>query len=296
MARQAKHLAAASELDDRWGDMIMQRVGLIGAGNMAGALIRGLLSSGAIDRERLSCSDVRHERLEEIEREHGIGTTRDNRQLTRWANVVVLAVKPQVVERVLSEVAEGIDQETLLVSIAAGVPISALADRLPPGSRIVRAMPNTAAMALAGATAIARGNHATEQDLVASIALFEAIGRAVVIDESLMNAVTGLSGSGPAYVMLMIEALADGAVKMGLPRDIALLLSAQTLYGSAKLQLETREHPGRLKDLVTSPGGTTIAGLHALEAGRLRATLMDAVEAATRRSAELGKAMAEKRG
>jgi pyrroline-5-carboxylate reductase len=276
--------------------MITQRIGMVGAGNMAGALIRGLLSSGAIDRERLSCSDVRHERLQEIEREYGIGTTRDNRQLARWANVVVLAVKPQVVEHVLPEVADGIDGEKLLVSIAAGVPISALAARLPSGSRIVRAMPNTAALVLAGATAIARGSHATEQDLAASLALFEAVGKTVVVDEPLMNAVTGLSGSGPAYVMLMIEALADGAVKMGLPRDVALLLSAQTLYGSAKLQLETREHPGRLKDMVTSPGGTTIAGLHALETGRLRATLMDAVEAATRRSTELGKARVEKRG
>jgi pyrroline-5-carboxylate reductase len=272
--------------------MKTQKIGMLGAGNMAAALIRGLLSSGVVEREQLSSSDVRHDRLQEIEREHGIGTTTDNRQLVHWASVVVLAVKPQVVDRVLAEVAEAIDADKLLVSIAAGVPISALAARLPTGTRILRVMPNAAALVLAGATAVARGSHATEQDLATGLALFEAVGKVAVVDEALMNAVTGLSGSGPAYVMLMIEALADGGVKMGLPRDVALLLSAQTLYGAAKLQLDTREHPGRLKDMVTSPAGTTIAGLHALESGKLRASLMDAVEAATRRSAELGKGFA----
>jgi pyrroline-5-carboxylate reductase len=272
--------------------MKTQKIGMLGAGNMAGALIRGLLSSGVVEREQLSSSDVRHDRLQEIEREHGTGTTTDNRQLVHWASVVVLAVKPQVVDRVLAEVAEAFDADKLLVSIAAGVPISALSARLPTGTRILRVMPNTAALVLAGATAVARGSHATEQDLATGLALFEAVGKVAVVDEALMNAVTGLSGSGPAYVMLMIEALADGGVKMGLPRDVALLLSAQTLYGAAKLQLETREHPGRLKDMVTSPGGTTIAGLHALESGKLRGILMDAVEAATRRAAELGKAFA----
>ena len=275
--------------------MKTQKIGMLGAGNMAGALIRGLLSSGVVDREQLSSSDVRHDRLQEIEREHGIGTTTDNRQLVRWASVVVLAVKPQVVDRVLAEVAESFDAEKLLVSIAAGVPISALAARLPSGARILRVMPNAAALVLAGATAVARGSHATEQDLATGIALFEAVGKVAVVDEALMNAVTGLSGSGPAYLMLVIEALADGGVKMGLPRDVALLLAAQTVYGAAKLQLDTREHPGRLKDMVTSPAGTTIAGLHALESGKLRAAMMDAVEAATRRSAELGKAFADKR-
>ena len=269
--------------------MKTQKIGMLGAGNMAAALIRGLLSSGVVEREQLSSSDVRHDRLQEIEREHGIGTTTDNRQLVHWASVVVLAVKPQVVDRVLGEVAEAFDANKLLVSIAAGVPISALSARLPTGTRILRVMPNTAALVLAGATAVARGSHATEQDLATGLALFEAVGKVAVVDEALMNAVTGLSGSGPAYVMLMIEAMADGGVKMGLPRDVALLLSAQTLYGAAKLQLDTREHPGRLKDMVTSPAGTTIAGLHALESGKLRASLMDAVEAATRRSAELGK-------
>ena len=165
------------------------------------------------------------------------------------------------------------------------MPIEALEARLPAGARVVRAMPNTAAIALAAATAIAPGAHATPADIEVARALFEAVGRCVVLDESLLDAVTGLSGSGPAYVMLMIEALADGGVKVGLGRDTALLLAAQTVYGAAKLQLETGEHPGRLKDMVTSPGGTAIAGLHTLESGGLRRTLIDAVEAA---SAPLG--------
>jgi len=157
---------------------------------------------------------------------------------------------------------------------------------------VVRSMPNTPAIVQAGATAIAPGEHATEEDMLVARALFEAVGRVVTLEESLLDAVTGLSGSGPAYVMLIIEALADGGVKVGLHRDTALLLAAQTVFGSAKLLLETGEHPGRLKDMVTSPGGTAIAGLHTLESGALRKTLIDAVECASKRSAELGAQMA----
>ena len=208
--------------------------------------------------------------------------------------MVVIAVKPQIVDRILAPIAAALGEGDLVVSIAAGVPIEALEARLPAGARVVRTMPNTAAIALAGATAIAPGAHATAHDLEVARALFEAVGRCVVLDESLLDAVTGLSGSGPAYVMLMIEALADGGVKVGLGRDTALLLAAQTVYGAAKLQLETGEHPGRLKDMVTSPGGTAIAGLHTLEAGGLRRTLIDAVEVASMRSAELGAQMAKK--
>jgi pyrroline-5-carboxylate reductase len=155
-------------------------------------------------------------------------------------------------------------------------------------------MPNTAAIALAGATAISLGAHATRADQDVAKSLFEAVGRCVVLDETLLDAVTGLSGSGPAYIMMIIDALADGGVKVGLGRETALLLAAQTVYGAAKLQLETGEHPGRLKDMVTSPGGTAIAGLHTLESGGLRRTLIDAVEAAATRSAELGTQMAAK--
>jgi pyrroline-5-carboxylate reductase len=195
---------------------------------------------------------------------------------------------------VLEQTSSAFTADTLLVSIAAGVPIRSIEARLPAGVRVVRAMPNTAAIALAGATGIAPGVHATERDLRVSQALFDAVGRTVVLDETLIDAVTGLSGSGPAYVMLIIEALADGGVKVGLHRDTALLLAAQTVYGSAKLLLDTGEHPGRLKDMVTSPGGTAIAGLHTLESGGLRRTLIDAVDTATRRAIELGEIMAAK--
>jgi pyrroline-5-carboxylate reductase len=223
-----------------------------------------------------------------------VRTTIDNHQLLRESDVVVLAVKPQVIDRVLTEVGADLRADQVLVSVAAGVPIEALEARLPPGSRVVRAMPNTPATVQAGATAIAAGTHASVDDLRLAREMFEAVGRVVVLDEALLDAVTGLSGSGPAYVMLIIEALADGGVKVGLHRDTALLLAAQTVFGSAKLLLETGEHPGRLKDMVTSPGGTAIAGLHTLESGALRKTLIDAVEVASERAAELGAEMSAK--
>lgn len=274
--------------------METRRIGMLGAGNMAGALIRGLLASGRVKKESIRASDVRKERLAELSEEYGIVTTTDNHELVRWADLIVLAVKPQVIDRVLDPLHGDFTPNTLVVSVAAGVPLRALETRLPATVRVVRAMPNTAAIALAGATGVAGGSRATADDIALTKELFEAVGRAVVLDEPLIDAVTGLSGSGPAYVMLIIEALADGGVKVGLHRETALLLAAQTVYGSAKLQLETGEHPGRLKDMVTSPGGTAIAGLHTLESGGLRRTLIDAVDSATRRAIELGELMAAK--
>jgi pyrroline-5-carboxylate reductase len=271
-----------------------RKIGMLGTGNMASALVRGLLSSKTLRSDQIRGSDVRAEHLAELEKTYGIKTTTDNSELLAWANVVVLAVKPQVIDRVLDQIAGDFNSDTLLISVAAGVPIRSIEARLPAGARVLRAMPNTAAIALAGATGVAPGSRATADDVKFTKALFDAIGRTVVLDESLIDAVTGLSGSGPAYIMLIIEALADGGVKVGLHRETALLLAAQTVYGSAKLLLETGEHPGRLKDMVTSPGGTAIAGLHTLESGGLRRTLIDAVEVATRRAVELGEAMAAK--
>jgi pyrroline-5-carboxylate reductase len=271
-----------------------KKIGFVGAGNMAGALIKGLLHSGTVTPAQIQASDVRDERLAELAAEHGIATTKDNAKLAAWADVIVLAVKPQVIDKVILTIGSALKAGSLVISIAAGVPIESIEARLPADARVIRTMPNTAAIALAGATAIAPGTHASDADLAVARRLFEATGRVVVLDETLLDAVTGLSGSGPAYVMLIIEALADGGVKVGLHRETALLLAAQTVYGSAKLLLETGEHPGRLKDMVTSPGGTAIAGLHTLEAGGLRTTLINAVENATRRSIELGEKMAEK--
>ncbi|MCA9640618.1 MAG: pyrroline-5-carboxylate reductase [Polyangiaceae bacterium] len=271
-----------------------EKIGFLGAGNMSSALIRGILASGMVQPTQVRASDISDERLERLRKQHGIETTKSNLDLVHWATILVFSVKPQVIDRVVKETADAFGPGTMAVSIAAGVPIEAFERRLPAGTRVVRAMPNTAAIALAGATAIAPGTHATDHDMGLAKQLFDAVGRTVVLDESLIDAVTGLSGSGPAYVMLMIEALADGGVKVGLHRETALLLAAQTVYGSAKLQLDTGEHPGRLKDMVTSPGGTAIAGLHTLETGGLRRTLIDAVDAATHRAQELGEAMAKK--
>jgi pyrroline-5-carboxylate reductase len=269
-------------------------IGFMGGGNMAAALVKGLLHSKLVGPEHIVISDVKPERLEVLKNAHGIRTTVDNHELVRGVDVLVIAVKPQVVDKALGAVGNEVPTSTLVLSVAAGVPIESLESRLPNGARVVRAMPNTPAIVLAGATAIAAGTHATDADMETAKQLFDAVGKTATLDETLLDAVTGLSGSGPAYVMLIIEALADGGVKMGLHRDTALLLAAQTVFGSAKLLLETGDHPGRLKDQVTSPGGTAIAGLHTLESGALRKTLIDAVESASLRAAALGEQMAAK--
>jgi pyrroline-5-carboxylate reductase len=265
------------------------RIGFLGGGNMASALISGLLGSRVVASDQVRVADPRQSPLAELRATHGIETAATNAELVKWANVVVLAVKPQVLPAVLSECGSLIGKGHLVVSIAAGVPIKAVEARVGPGARVVRAMPNTAALARASATALATSAVTTDADIDIARALFDAVGKTVVIDEAHLDAVTGLSGSGPGYVMLFIEALADGGVKMGLPRDVALLLAAQTVQGAAKLLLESGEHPARLRDMVTSPGGTTIAGLSVLERGAVRGNVIAAVEAATLRSAELGK-------
>ncbi len=191
-----------------------RKIGLLGAGNMAGALIRGLLGSETLRPEQIRASDLRADQLALLEKSYGFETHRDNSQLLAWANVLVLAVKPQVIFQVLEQISSELDADTLVISIAAGVPLSAIEARLPAGARVLRAMPNTAAIALAGATGIAPGSHAGPEDILFARALFDAVGRSVVLDESLLDAVTGLSGSGPAYVMLIIDALADGGVKV----------------------------------------------------------------------------------
>jgi pyrroline-5-carboxylate reductase len=264
------------------------RIGFLGGGNIAGALVAGLLGSKLVEKDRIRVSDPRQDRLSELASEHGVGVTDSNAELVKWANVVVLAVKPQVLPSVLAECGGAIGSSHVLVSLVAGVPIRTIESSVGQGARVVRAMPNTAALARAGATAIAAGASATLPDLDVARALFEAVGACVVLPEHQLDAVTGLSGSGPGYVMLFIEALADGGVKMGLPREVALLLATQTVYGAAKLLVESKQHPAILKDMVTSPGGTTIAGLSVLELAGVRGSLIAAVEAATSRATELG--------
>jgi pyrroline-5-carboxylate reductase len=270
-----------------------QTIAFIGAGNMAEALVKGLLRAGVAAPPEIICTDRRAERGPELQKLYGVRFTTSNLAAVKEAGIIVLSVKPQIMEKVLAEIGPSLDPSKLVISIAAGIPIAALERQVGHGVRVIRTMPNTPALVGAGATALSPGEHATEADLAQAKALFDAIGMTVVVDEPLLDAVTGLSGSGPAYIFLIIEALADGGVKAGLARAQAQALAAQTVFGSAKLLIETGEHPGRLKDQVTSPGGTAIAGLHTLEAGGLRTTLMNAVEAATNRSRELGKKFLE---
>jgi pyrroline-5-carboxylate reductase len=267
---------------------IDKTIGFLGGGNLAEAFIRGLLDGGVVAPERISVSGPREQRMQELRDRYGVHATTDNVELVSRSQILLLTIKPQILERVLRQIREHISDETVLISLMAGVGSSCIEARLERRARIVRAMPNTPALVRCAATAIAPGSHATEGDVELAKRVFDAVGLTVVVDESQLDAVTGLSGSGPAYVFLMLEALADAGVKVGLARRNALKLAAQTVMGSAKLLLETDEHPGRLKDMVTSPGGTAIAGLHTLEAGGLRTTLINAVEAATLRARELG--------
>jgi pyrroline-5-carboxylate reductase len=268
--------------------MIDKSIGFLGGGNMAGALIGGLVEGGIIDAANLHVSDPLKERLDELSERFAVQATTDNRALVAASQVVVLAVKPQILERVLAETRDHFAPDAVVISLAAGVSTATIESQLDSCARVVRAMPNIAALVRAAATALAGGAHAESDDLELAAEIFAAVGITVVVDEEQLDAVTGLSGSGPAYVFLVLEALADAGVKVGLARRDALLLAAQTVMGAAKLLLDTNEHPGRLKDMVTSPGGTAIAGLHTLEQGGLRTTLINAVESATQRSRQLG--------
>jgi pyrroline-5-carboxylate reductase len=262
-------------------------IAMIGSGQMGEALIGGWLAAKTAPPEALVATDASAERRDVMKRRFGVRTGSDNRDAAARAEVVVLAVKPQILDGVMKELSPALAGK-LVLSIAAGVTIARLA-KLAPKARVVRVMPNTPVLVRDGVSALSFGSGVTEKDQQLARRLFEAVGRAVVVEEKLMDAVTGLSGSGPAYVFMAIEALADGGVKMGLPRTVADLLAAQTVLGAARMVLETGEHPAKLKNGVASPGGTTIAGLHRLEQGGLRAALMAAVEAAAKRSEELGR-------
>jgi pyrroline-5-carboxylate reductase len=263
-------------------------IAVIGAGQMGEALIGGWLAAKTVPPDSLFATDTSAERRDMMKRRFGVRTGSDNRDAASWADVVVLAVKPQILDEVVKGLSSALAGK-LVLSIAAGVTIAHLAKLASKGARIVRAMPNTPVLVRDGVSALSFGAGVTDKDQQLARRLFEAVGRAVVVEERLMDAVTGLSGSGPAYVFLAIEALADGGVKMGLPRTVADLLAAQTVLGAARMVLDTGEHPAKLKNCVASPGGTTIAGLHRLEQGGLRAALMAAVEAAAKRSEELGR-------
>lgn len=266
--------------------MSFEKIAFVGAGNMAAAIVGRLVRAG-VAPEKLQASDPNPERRASVSASAGIEVVADNDEMIRNADVVVLAVKPQVLAGVLAAARPAFRADQLVVSICAGVSLSSLATLVPDGVRLARVMPNTPALVGQGVSAIALGPGVSTEQATCVRRIFEAVGDCVTVDERYMNAVTGLSGSGPAYVMLMIEALADGGVQAGLPRELAMKLATQTVLGAATWLKETGEHPGQLKDRVASPGGTTIAGVYALERGGLRAVLMDAVVAAATRAAEL---------
>ncbi len=268
----------------------MGKIGFIGGGNMAEALIKGLIASGAVKKGDITVSEPVDKRRAYLKSAYGVAVTGDNKEAASGSDVVILSVKPNTIKKALLEIKSKITAKKILVSIAAGVTTASIAAALKKKAKIVRVMPNTPALVLSGASVLycAPGLGDEEKERVRKI--FESVGTAdIVEDEKLLDAVTGLSGSGPAFVSMFVEALSDGGVKMGLPRQVALGLAAQTVYGTAKMIIEEMSHPAVLKDKVSSPGGTTIEGIHKLEAGGFRANVISAVEAAAKRSRQLSK-------
>ena len=260
----------------------------LGAGAMGEALLRGALAAKAFAPEDIGAFDTDAARVQKLADELGIKPVEDVAEAASEFNAIVLAVKPQTIEAALRPLREILTEKQTLISIAAGVSTESLESHFTNRIPVVRVMPNTPALIGQAASALCLGAHADESHRAAAHQLFDAVGLAVDVDETQIDAVTGVSGSGPAYVYLFIEALSDGGVKMGLPRGVATKLAAQTVLGAAQMVLETGTHPGALKDMVTSPGGTTIAAIHALESGAFRGLVMDAVETATRRAREMG--------
>ena len=264
------------------------KIGFLGAGKMATALAKGFVRAGLASPQQIMASDSSAAALALFGEQVGAKTTGFNPDVLKFADVLILSVKPDQILPLLAEIRSGLTDKHLLISIAAGIPLARLEDSLPQGTRLIRVMPNTPALVGASASAYAAGKYALAEDSTLAQKLLAAVGMAFPLKEPLLDAVTGLSGSGPAYVFTIIEALSDGGVAAGLPRDVATKLAAQTVLGSAKMLLETGLHPGVLKDMVTSPGGTTIEGVHELEKGGMRGVLINAVRAAADKSRKLG--------
>ena len=256
---------------------------------MGSALIRGFLSAGLLSPKQVVASDPSESALSALKKKTNIRTVQSNTEVAKHADTILLAVKPEMVRPVLQEIRNSLQKGQLVVSIAAGTPLRVLEEVLPKGCRVIRVMPNTPCLVSETAAAFSLGKHATAADAARVETLFGSVGLAVELEERHLDAVTALSASGPAYVFLIIEALSDGGVKMGLPRDVSTQLAAKTVLGAAKMLLQMGLHPAELKDQVTSPAGTTIAGLHVLESRGVRAALIEAVEAAARRARELGR-------
>lgn len=266
-----------------------KKIAVIGAGHIATALVGGALKAKLVEPKSVTVSRRGQEALDGLKKRFGVNTTTDNRKAVKGADIIVVAVKPQQAGAVLLELAPAVSPGQLVITVMAGLTTAWVNKKLGKPNPVVRAMPNTPMLVDAGATPLAKGAHADDGHLELARRLFAAVGTTEVVPESLMDAVTGLSGSGPVYIYMVIEALTDGGVKMGIPRATALRLAAQTVFGAAKLVLETGKHPAILKDEVTTPGGTAIAAVHELESKGLRTVLIDAVVTATRRSEELSR-------
>lgn len=264
----------------------MSKLGIIGGGAMGAAFAQGVISSGLLKPNQIIIADVDQPKLGMLRRDHGVEVTTNNILVAGNSEIVLLAVKPSFVTCVLEEIAKYVSK-ALIISIAAGVSIGAMESKLPDRIGVIRAMPNTPCQIGSGSIGFSRGTAVTDDQVAAAQKIFDSTGISIEVPERLLDAVTGLSGSGPAYVYLMIEAMSDAGVRMGLPRPAALKLAAQTVYGSASMVIQHETHPAVLKDQVTSPGGTTIAGLEALEKAGFRSALIEAVKAAARRSEEL---------
>ncbi len=270
-----------------------KKISVIGAGNMGRALIGGMLNAKLTSPKNITAARRNEEALKELRRRWSIHAISDNKKAVAGADIVILAVKPQLALSVLAQIAPATTKSQLIISIMAGLTTAAINRKLKKPCPVVRAMPNTPCLVDAGATAIAAGAHAGEKDLGLAESIFKSVGKVVTLPETALDAVTGLSGSGPVYIFMVIEAMIDGGVKMGIPRPIATQLAAQTVFGAAKLVLETGKHPAILKDEVTTPGGCAISAIHVLEAKGLRSVLIDAIVAATLRSQELSRLYAD---
>ena len=267
--------------------MSNEKLGFIGVGNMGEALLKGIIGSGLMSSADILASDVNLGKLSGLSSELRIAAVENNRELVRRSDIILLALKPNVIGAVLSEISSDLNRPKWCISIAAGVSTAVIEDILQTGSSVVRVMPNTSAMVHEGMAAICPGSCANEEHIRKTQRIFQAVGKAIVVHEKLMDAVTALSGSGPAFVFLVIESLTDAAVQLGLDRADAAIMAAQTVLGAGKMAVDTGEHPAILKNRVTSPGGTTAAGLHELETRGVRAAIVDAVVAAAMRSKQM---------
>lgn len=269
------------------GKLLDKKLAVLGMGKLGGILLRAYLKQGLFAPKRVTATVKHAEKAASLAKELSVGVTTDNRKAVRGADIVLLGVKPQIVGDVLKEIAPELSEKTLVISVAASVPTSYIEQHVGATVPVVRAMPNTPSAVGCGMTGICRGSHAGAEHLAMAQAMFDAVGRTVVVDEKNMDAVTGLSASGPAFAYIILESLAEAGVKVGLPRDVSTLLAAQTMKGAASVVLETGDHPALLKDAVTTPAGCTIDGILELEEGKLRVTLIKAVVKATHRAGEL---------